>query len=102
VLSIRARLDRAPAVSRIDEPIALGLSPPDHADAEINDRSPCQQPEPEPAGTQSEVLLDHDVEELLAALNELGRRYGWCLAKRQTTAAGYTQLRSDVRAEPPN
>jgi hypothetical protein len=47
------------------------------------------------------VLLDHHVEELLAALNELGRRYGWCSAKRQTAPAGYTQLRSDVRAEPP-
>ena len=65
------------------------------------DRAPCQQPEPAPAGTQSEVLLDHHVEELLAALNELGRRDGWCSAKRQTTAAGYTRLRSDVRAEPP-
>lgn len=81
--------------------MALGLSRPDDADAEINDPSPCQQPEPAPAGTQCEVLLDHHVEELLAALDELVRRYGWCLAKRQTTAAGYTQLRSDVRAEPP-
>lgn len=78
--------------------MALGLSRPDDADAEINDRSQCQQPEPAPAGTQCEVLLDHHVEELLAALDELVRRYGWCLAKRQNTAAGYTQLRSDVRA----
>jgi hypothetical protein len=48
------------------------------------------------------VLLDHHVEELLAALDELVWRYGWCLAKRQTTVAGYTQLRSDcARADDP-
>jgi hypothetical protein len=56
-------------------------------------------PEPAPAGTRSDVLLDHHVEELLAALNELGRPYGWCSANRQTAPMDYTQLGSDVRAE---
>lgn len=50
----------------------LGPLRQDDFEGEINDR--VRQPGLGPAATHGDVLLDHHVEELLAALDELARR----------------------------
>lgn len=49
--------------------------PHDDSDAETKDRPPCKKDESALA-MRCEAPLDHHIEELLAAFDELARRYG--------------------------